>query len=61
MIQAVCPLPFQGPWKEAIIARLRAADALSKAAIKVMGDLALRDDPECAELGAAIDAYEEKP
>lgn len=45
--------------RDAIIAKLRAADALQAEAIKVMGDLALSDDPAFAELNKRIDAYEE--
>lgn len=43
----------------AIIAKLRAADALCKAAIDAMGGIGLRDDPAFAKLNKAIDDYEE--
>lgn len=42
-----------------IIAKLRAGEKLAEAAIKVMGDLGLNDDPAFAGLGKAVDEYEE--
>jgi hypothetical protein len=44
---------------EAIARKLRAGEKLAEAAIKVMGDLGLNDDPAFAGLGKAVDEYEE--